>query len=146
MVRARGITPRFELFGAPPFDTTMGRVEVDLGSCCACETVPLWFHSPAPLEDLPLGALMILSAEGRGVGTCWAHAQPKGPKGRGMSCLGRWSPCARAILLTALIGPLPRLALLTSASSKCLGPHCQLPGIRARTMRVQACKNLASLM
>ena len=50
-------------------------------------------------------SLHILSTEGRGVGLCWAHSQPKGPKGgggvwggggtrlRGWTLFSRWSAC-----------------------------------------------------
>jgi len=85
----------------------MGLVEADLGSWCACETVPLWSNTHAPLEDHPLdprrepfalegwileifccdpkgsrAVLWILSTEGRGVRLCWEKSKPKGPKGR----------------------------------------------------------------
>ena len=32
--------PWFQLFRAPPLDATLGVVKVNLGSWCACETVP----------------------------------------------------------------------------------------------------------
>jgi hypothetical protein len=48
--------PWFELFGATPPDTTSGQVEAELGSWCACETVPLWSNSHAPHEDSPFSS------------------------------------------------------------------------------------------
>ena len=43
--------PWFELFGAPPFDTTMSLVKADLGSWCACETVPTCIESTKGEEE-----------------------------------------------------------------------------------------------
>ena len=73
-----------------------------------------------------------------------------------MSCLsnvGHWSPCGRVTLPSSSIAPLPRLALLTFASSKCLGPHplyslgfhCSQHGPTTRSS-VESNANKASLL
>ena len=43
-------------FGASPFDTTMGLVEADLGSWCACETVPTLVYLTCPILGSPFSS------------------------------------------------------------------------------------------
>jgi len=46
--------PWFERFGAPPFDTTMGLVEADLGSWCAREHGHFFYPSTSPTSGSPM--------------------------------------------------------------------------------------------